>query len=71
MAAKLSFEKWRKAIDLVMSETYGINSDDAGLDDDWLKNHWRTGELSKDFVDWFGQKYDLISKRDAGVEGWW
>jgi hypothetical protein len=29
------------------------------------------GEAPRDFVEWFGGKYDLISKRDMGIEGWW
>ena len=66
-----SLSKWRKAADEVMSDIYGINTDDAGLDDGWLRNHWSAGERPKDFVDWFGLKYDLTSKRDAGIDGWW
>ncbi len=53
-----SFPKWRKAADAVMSDIYGINTDDAGLDDGWLRNHWSAGETPKDFVEWFGLKYD-------------
>ena len=54
-----------------MQNIYGIDTDDAGLDDKWLKNHWSAGEPPENFVKWFGQKYALISKRDAGIEGWW
>jgi hypothetical protein len=71
MSREPGFTKWRKAADVLMSNIYGINTDDAGLDDEWLKSHWRTGDSPKDFVDWFGQKHDLISKREAGIEGWW
>ena len=71
MPDKLSFNKWRKATDLAMSDIYGINTDDAGLDDDWLKNHWRSGEEPKVFVEWFGRKYDLVSKQDACIKDWW
>jgi hypothetical protein len=71
MATKLGFGEWRKAIDAVMSDIYGIDSDDAGLDDGWLKSHWRSGETPQTFVEWIGRKYDLTSKRDAGIENWW
>jgi hypothetical protein len=64
------FRQWRKTADLIMSEIYGINTEDAGLDDEWLKSYWSSGEAPKDFVDWFGLKYDLVSKREAGVDGW-
>jgi hypothetical protein len=68
--AKQSFERWRKASDAFMSKIYGIDTDDAGLDDEWLKSHWSSGDTPQDFVEWFGRKYDLTSKRDAGIEGW-
>ena len=70
MSAKSGFDKWRKTADAVMSNIYGINTDDAGLDDEWLKSHWRSGEAPRAFVEWFGRKYDLVSKQDAGIEGW-
>ena len=68
--AKQSFEKWRKASDAFMSKIYGIDTGDAGLDDEWLKSHWSSGDTPQNFVEWFGRKYDLTSKRDAGIEGW-
>jgi hypothetical protein len=68
---KLSFRKWRKATDVVMSDIYGIDTADAGLGDEQLESHWRSGETPESFIEWFGQKYDLTSKRDAGIENWW
>jgi len=64
MSPELSFKKWRRAADAVMSDTYGINTDDAGLDE-WLKDHWRSGEAPGSFVEWFGRKHDLTSKREC------
>jgi hypothetical protein len=64
------FEKWKSAADAAMRKIYGIDSEDAGLDDQWLRIHWATGEAPESFVRWFGEKYDLISKRDMGIEGW-
>jgi hypothetical protein len=66
-----SLSMWRRATDAAMSNIYGIDTDDAGLDDEWLKNHWSAGETPEEFVEWFGRKYDLISKRDVGIDGWW
>ena len=71
MPKKPTFEKWRQATDVAMSTVYGIDTNAAGLDDDWLKNHWQSGETPENFVEWFGRKYDLTSKQDAGIEGWW
>jgi hypothetical protein len=70
MSAKTTFTEWRKTTDTVTSDIYGIDIDDAGLDDGWLEIHWRSGETPKNFVEWFGRKYDLTSKRNAGIEGW-
>jgi hypothetical protein len=33
-------------------------------------SHWSSGQTSKDFVEWFGLKYDLTSKREVGIGGW-
>jgi hypothetical protein len=62
--------EWRTTTDAVMSRIYGINTDDAGLDDEWLRSHWNAGETPDEFVRWFAQKYDLISKRSMGIDGW-
>ena len=70
MSAKTNFTEWRKATDIVMADVYGIDTDDSGLDEGWLEIHRRSGETPKNFVEWFGRKYDLASKRDAGIEGW-
>jgi len=67
----LDFAEWKSATDAAMSAIYGIDTNDAGVGDEWLRNHWTAGEAPRDFVDWFGRKYDLISKRDMGMEGWW
>jgi hypothetical protein len=65
-----NFAKWKGAADAVMLKIYGIDLDDAGVDDERLKSHWTSGEAPEKFVEWFGEKYDLISKRDMGIEGW-
>jgi hypothetical protein len=66
----IDFEEWKSAADTVMSAIYGIDTNDAGVGDEWLRNHWTAGEAPRDFVEWFGRKYDLTSKRDIGIEGW-
>lgn len=64
------FIKWKRTADTVMLRIYGIDTDDAGIEDERLRSHWITGEAPEAFVEWFAQKYDLISKRDIGIEGW-
>jgi len=64
------FVKWKNTADAVMLKIYGIDLGDAGIDDERLRSHWTTGETPETFVEWFGEKYDLLSKRDMGIEGW-
>lgn len=59
-----------EAADAVLSTIYGIDMNDAGLDDERLRTHWSSGETPNEFVHWFGQKYDLITKREIGIERW-
>jgi hypothetical protein len=71
MSGKLQdFAKWKATADSVMLKVYGIDTDDAGIDHERLISHWTGGEAPEKFVEWFGQKYDLTSKRDMGIEGW-
>jgi hypothetical protein len=64
------FIKWKSATDSVMAAIYGIDTNEAGLDDERLRSHWIANETPDAFVEWFARKYDLISKRDMGIEGW-
>jgi hypothetical protein len=52
-----------------MLANYGIDTDDTGFGDEYLRDHWAYGEAPDAFVKWVAQKYDLISKHDMGVEG--
>ena len=64
------FIEWKSAADAVMSAIYGIDTNDAGLDDDgFQRSHWIADETPNAFVEWFARKYDLISKRDMGDRG--
>ena len=64
------FLEWKKTTNSVMGASYGIDTNDAGLDDERLRSHWATGEAPEAFVEWFAQKYDLLSKREMGLESW-
>ena len=50
---------WRVAVDRFLQEAYCITIDDAGFDEEYLSRHWITNETPSDFVEWFGNKYDL------------
>ena len=54
-----SYRDWRKAVDRRLNQIYCITIVDAGFDEEYLANHWRSNETPFEFVQWFGNKYDL------------
>jgi hypothetical protein len=54
-----SYDDWRVAVDRRLCEIYCITIEDAGFDEEYLSAHWRSSETPSDFVEWFGNKYDL------------
>jgi hypothetical protein len=59
MAVNASFLEWCMAVDQKLNELYCITIEDAGLDEQHLSHHWKLNEAAADFVEWFGNKYDL------------
>jgi hypothetical protein len=62
-----SYNEWRVAVDQRLYEIYCITIEDAGFDEEYLINHWQSNEASFDFVEWFGNKYDLDPKSAVGL----
>jgi hypothetical protein len=62
-----SYRDWRHAVDQHLHEIYRITIEDAGFDETYLVNHWRSNEAPTDFVEWFGNKYDLTSAQEVGL----
>ena len=54
-----SYRDWRDAVDRCLHQIYCITTADAGIDEEYLINHWQSNEAPFDFVEWFGNKYDL------------
>jgi hypothetical protein len=54
-----SYREWRDAVDRRLHRIYCITIEDAGFNEDYLINHWQSKEAPADFVEWFGNKYDL------------
>jgi hypothetical protein len=54
-----SFSFWKRVVDRRLHKIYCITLVDVGVDDEMLKSHWEMKQLADDFVDWFGEKYDL------------
>ena len=64
---EISFSKWRNAVNTRMKDVYLIDLADAGLDDAYLKSHWRDKEAPYEFVEWYGNKHDLDPKSAFGL----
>ena len=54
-----SYGDWRNAVDERLQEIYCITIEDAGVDEDYLIKHWQSDEAAFEFVEWYGNKYDL------------
>jgi hypothetical protein len=59
MALADAYGDWRAAVDQRLNEIYCITMEDAGLDEQYLIEHWKSNEVASNFVAWFGNKYDL------------
>jgi hypothetical protein len=54
-----AYRDWRKAVDERLNEIYCITIEDAGFDEEYLLGHWQSSEKPFEFVEWFGNKFDL------------
>jgi hypothetical protein len=50
---------WRRAVDKRLNQIYCITIEDAGFGGRHLISHFQSGEAPFEFVEWFGNKYDL------------
>lgn len=53
---------WVKEVDRNMLEEFCIDLSDAGADRTDVLRYWKFEMSPADFVDWFGEKYDLIRR---------
>jgi hypothetical protein len=54
-----SYRDWRKAVDRRLNQIYCITIVDTGFDEEYLTKHWQSNGTPFEFVQWFGNKYDL------------
>ncbi|QIG96336.1 MULTISPECIES: hypothetical protein [unclassified Bradyrhizobium] len=59
MATNEGYLGWRAAVDQGLVDIYCIAVEDAGLDEEYLERHWKSKQTPTEFVQWFGNKYDL------------
>jgi hypothetical protein len=64
---ELSFAKWRAAVNRRLKKIYVITIDDAGIDNGFLTSHWEMKLSPYEFVEWFGNKYDIDPKSAVGL----
>jgi hypothetical protein len=60
------FRSWVHDVDRMMRKKFAIDTTDAGLDDNQLRDYWSWEQSPEKFVDWFGEKYDLTTMSDQG-----
>jgi hypothetical protein len=58
-ATSKSYSDWRTVVDERLQEIYCITIEDVGFDEEYLIEHWQSDESASEFVEWFGNKYDL------------
>ena len=64
---EISFSRWRNVANRRLKEIYLITTSDAGIDDQFSKSHWEMKQSPYEFVEWFGNKYDLDPKSAVGL----
>lgn len=58
------FDDWLREADQKFLSEYGIDTSDAGIDDDYLRQCFDDGETPEGFVKRIGEKYDLTPRRE-------
>lgn len=64
----MDIENYEREVSAEMERRFAINWTDAGGGREPLEQALAAGESPIEFVEWFGEKYDLISRSEW--EGW-
>ena len=54
-----SFMPWREEINRLLLRDYFIDLGTAGIEDEYLREHYEMNQMPADFVEWFAIKFDL------------
>ena len=57
----MTFENWKREVDVLMRTKYAIDSSDAGFDDNELRG-LALARKARGLVSWFAEKYELTPK---------
>jgi hypothetical protein len=64
---EIGFQEWRNAVEHRLKDLYITTIDDVGIEDERLTSHWKMKQSPWEFVEWFGNKYDLDPKSAFGL----
>jgi hypothetical protein len=61
------YRDWRDAVDRRLHQIYCITIEDAGIDEEYLIDHWQSNEAPFEFVEWFGNTIlSLVQPQQRG-----
>jgi hypothetical protein len=58
MKKEITFEDWKKELEKCLLERYCLPITE--IDEDSLSTAYEEGETPQEFVEWYGNKYDLL-----------
>ena len=53
---------WVNEVDRIMMDEFCLDMSDAGADLEQMIRYWKSEQTPAEFVDWFGEKYDLLTR---------
>ncbi|MGX6648922.1 hypothetical protein ACWCOP_13375 [Maricaulaceae bacterium MS644] len=53
------FNAWRTEADALLKQYYALDFNDAGFDDVYVRDAWKSGEAPDEFIERVASKYDL------------
>lgn len=63
----IPFPMWRHLVDQYFEFNYLVTIEDVGTSDSELQKFWIAGQKPLEYVEWFGEKYDLV-RHDRWLE---
>jgi hypothetical protein len=69
MTEPLPFIDYWDAVDAAMTELFGIDTFDAGIEADRIASAQEEGDTPENFALWFGEKYGLRLISELGGKG--
>jgi hypothetical protein len=62
----VDFAEWLRLANANLTNRYAIDFRDAGLDEEELRRYAAGFPEREEFVSWFGERYDLVSRERWG-----